>query len=67
MFARIFAIFRRQELNQELDAELSAHLEIVDRSVSPRRLIMLLLTGFAGFALILASLEIYGVISYSVN
>jgi predicted permease len=41
--------------------------DLVDRSVSPRRLIVLLLTGFAGFALILASLGIYGVISYSVS
>jgi ABC-type antimicrobial peptide transport system permease subunit len=41
--------------------------DIVDKSLSPRRLIMLLLGGFAGFALILASLGIYAVISYSVN
>jgi predicted permease len=41
--------------------------ELVDRAVSPRRFILLLLGGFAGFALILASLGIYGVISYSVN
>jgi predicted permease len=41
--------------------------ELVDRSVSPRRFIVLLLAGFAGFALILASLGIDGVISYSVN
>jgi predicted permease len=41
--------------------------DLVDRSVSPRRLIVLLLAGFAGFALILASLGIYGVISYSVS
>jgi predicted permease len=40
---------------------------LVDRSVSPRRFIVLLLGGFALFALILASLGIYGVISYSVN
>jgi putative ABC transport system permease protein len=40
---------------------------LVDRSVSPRRLIVTILGGFAGFALILASLGIYGVISYSVT
>ncbi len=41
--------------------------QLVDRSVSPRRFIVLLLAGFSGFALILASLGIYGVISYSVS
>ncbi len=41
--------------------------ELVDRSVSPRRVVVLLLGGFALFALILASLGIYGVVSYSVN
>ena len=39
---------------------------LVDRAISPRRFVVLLLTGFAAFALILASLGIYGVISYSV-
>ncbi|MBV9759421.1 MAG: ABC transporter permease [Acidobacteriaceae bacterium] len=42
-------------------------VQLVDRAVSPRRFIVLLLSGFAAFALILASLGIYGVISYSVN
>jgi ABC-type antimicrobial peptide transport system permease subunit len=41
--------------------------ELVDKAVSPRRFVVLLLAGFSGFALILASLGIYGVISYSVN
>ena len=41
--------------------------ELVDRAVSPRRFVVLLLAGFSAFALILASLGIYGVISYSVN
>src|SRR5258707_6815675 len=41
--------------------------QLVDKSVSPRRFVVLLLGGFALFALLLASLGIYGVISYSVN
>jgi ABC-type antimicrobial peptide transport system permease subunit len=41
--------------------------QLVDRAVSPRRFIVLLLGAFAVFALVLASLGIYGVISYSVN
>jgi ABC-type antimicrobial peptide transport system permease subunit len=41
--------------------------ELVDKAVSPRRFLVVLLTGFAGFALLLASLGIYALISYSVN
>jgi hypothetical protein len=41
--------------------------QIVDKSVSPRRFTVLLLGGFAVFALVLASLGIYALISYSVN
>jgi predicted lysophospholipase L1 biosynthesis ABC-type transport system permease subunit len=41
--------------------------DLVDKAVSPRRFLLLLLMGFAAFALILASLGIYAVISYSVN
>jgi predicted permease len=40
---------------------------LVDKAVSPRRFLVVLLAGFAGFALLLASLGIYAVISYSVN
>jgi predicted permease len=41
--------------------------ELVDKAMSPRRFLVILLTGFAGFALLLASLGIYALISYSVN
>jgi predicted lysophospholipase L1 biosynthesis ABC-type transport system permease subunit len=41
--------------------------QLVDKSVSPRRFVVVMLGGFAVFALILASLGIYGLISYSVN
>jgi putative ABC transport system permease protein len=40
--------------------------EIVDQALSPARFAMLLLVLFAGLALILASVGVYGVISYSV-
>ena len=40
---------------------------LVDRSVSPRRFTVAMLGGFAVFALILASLGIYALISYSVS
>jgi putative ABC transport system permease protein len=41
--------------------------QLVDKAVSPRRFVVWLLAGFAAFALILASLGIYAVVSYSVN
>src|SRR5258708_33796957 len=40
---------------------------LIDASVSPRRFLVMLLAGFAIFAVILASLGIYAVISYSVS
>ncbi|MEO8368481.1 MAG: ABC transporter permease [Candidatus Solibacter sp.] len=47
--------------------ELRNLQDLVDKAVSPRRFLLMLLGGFAGFALLLACLGIYAVISYSVN
>jgi predicted permease len=40
---------------------------LVDKAVSPRRFVVWLIAGFAGFALVLASLGIYSVVSYAVT
>lgn len=41
--------------------------QLVDKAVSPRRFVVILLAGFSAFALILASLGIYAVVSWSVH
>ena len=63
---------RLRETLRPVDPELSMSTlrtmqSIVDKSVSPRRFVVMLLGGFAIFALALASLGIYAVISYSVS
>jgi predicted permease len=47
--------------------EFQTFQDLVDRAVSPRRFLVMLLAGFAVFALVLASLGIYAVISFSVS
>jgi predicted permease len=57
-----------RELNpNQPAAELRPIRAIVDRAVSPRRFFMFLVAAFAGLGLVLATLGIYGVISYSVT
>lgn len=48
-------------------AEFTTLQSFVDKASSPRRFLVMLITGFAAFALLLASLGIYALISYSVN
>jgi predicted permease len=48
-------------------ANLRTLQTLVDRAVSPRRFVVVLLGGFAAFALMLALIGVYAVISYSVN
>jgi predicted permease len=47
--------------------EFTTLQSFVDKASSPRRFLVMLMAGFAGFALLLASLGIYALISYSVN
>src|SRR5215470_9564618 len=57
-----------RELNpQQSAAEFRPIRTLVDHAVSPRRFFMLLVAAFAGLGLLLATLGIYGVISYSVT
>jgi predicted permease len=57
-----------RELNPNQPAnEFRPVRRIVEHAVSPRRFFMLLVASFAGLGLILATLGIYGVISYSVT
>ena len=55
-------------LDQNLGSnEFRTVQQLVDKATSPRRFVVMMLTGFSTFALILAALGIYAVISYSVH
>jgi ABC-type lipoprotein release transport system permease subunit len=41
--------------------------QLIDKATSPRRFVVLMLSGFAAFALLLAALGIYALISYGVS
>jgi len=57
-----------RELNpKQPAADFRPIQSLVDRATSPRRFFMLLVAAFAALGLLLASLGIYGVISYSVT
>jgi len=64
--ASILRALRELNPNQPA-AEFRPIRTIVDQAVSPRRFFMLLVAAFAALGLILATLGIYGVISYSVT
>lgn len=66
MATSVMRMLRQLNPNQPAAAFVPIQ-QIVDHAVSPRRFFMLLVTGFAVLGLILASLGIYGVISYSVT
>lgn len=66
MASGIRAALHRVDPNLPI-AEFRTMEELVDRSVFARRFVVWLVAGFAAFGLILASLGIYAVISYSVS
>jgi predicted permease len=66
MVASIVAAIREVDRDQPV-YEVRTMEEVLSDSLAPRRLNMMVLTMFAGAALLLATIGIYGVIAYSVG
>lgn len=62
----IRAELRRMDAGMPIDHYKSLG-DIVDHAISPRRLIVILLGLFSGLSLLLASVGVYGVISYAIS
>ena len=66
LVSTVRGLLREQDADLAL-ADIKTMDDVVSRSVAERRLMMMLLAIFAGAALLLAAVGIYGVIAYSVT
>jgi putative ABC transport system permease protein len=66
LIAGVRAALRRADPNLPV-AHFRTMQELVDRSVLARRFVVMLVAGFAMFAVVLSALGVYAVISYSVS
>jgi putative ABC transport system permease protein len=65
-FPAVRALIKRLDPNLPI-GEVRSFDQVISRSISPQRMNSFVLTSFGGFALLLASLGIYGVLSYFVR
>jgi putative ABC transport system permease protein len=65
-FPAVRTLIRRLDPNLPI-GEVRSFDQVISRSISPQRMNSIVLTTFGGFALLLASLGIYGVLSYFVR
>ena len=66
VFPDVRALIQRLDPNLPI-GEVRSFDEVISHSISPRRINSIVLTTFGGFALLLASFGIYGVLSYFVR